>query len=144
MAKEKRVKTDYEAKAMEFFADNPIEAWEAYIKAEADAEKADMLKLYAERKLTIPKMKAYIETYANTPENRKEFKQNTYGIQYEKDDKGEYVLKDGEKVPVMKDGKPVMKQSIVYAKKYFIPKYAKYLERDIKPKTKAFDALLDW
>ena len=147
----KREKTEFEANAMEFFATHPIEEWEAYIKAEQDAKKADLLKLYAERKLTIANMKAYIKANDPTPQAKDAFIESTLGILYKKypeehKKKGQYILDENkQKIPVLDEkGNPKKKQSIVYAKKYFVTKYAPYLERVIEEKPKAFDALLDW
>lgn len=146
--KVKREKTALEKKAFDAFKAMKVVDWLAFIDKEAkNKSEREKYLLCAKRSLTLGKMKEYIEENKDTPENRKEFKESTWGIQYQKDEKKKFV-KDpfGKKIPVLdENGEPVKKQSIVYAVEYFVNKYfPAFNGEEKKEKVSPFDALKDW
>ena len=140
-------------KLVETFQSMPIEKWSAYIKKNAPKGKENRrYRVCAKKALTIENMVKYISTYNNTEEAKHEFKEASYGVQYEKiaveGKKGKEFKKDenGNYIPILdKNGEPVKKQSVVYAVDYFVNHYLDgLLVIEETKQSKAFDLIKDW
>jgi hypothetical protein len=141
-AEQIQAKKDENARLVDTFKEMPIDEWAAYIKKNAPTgAKNRKYRVCAKKALSLENMKAYIDGHAKNLEKEKEdFKKNTWGILYEKDEKNK-PIKD--KPLLDKNGKPQTKQSIVYAVDYFTKKYLDGL-LVIEKKTNPFEDLANW
>lgn len=132
-----------------FFDDNPVDKWMEYINNNSTTENLNIYKSEARKALTIQKMMEYIETYHNTKEDKKKFKDAAIKpIEKKDENKQPLTDKNGNIVyETNEDGTPKMRKSVMTASKHFLEEYKSEIDLSIEKapkKPSIFDKLKDW
>lgn len=132
-----------------FFDDNPVDKWMEYINNNSTSENLNIYKAQARKALTIANMVDYIETYHNTKEDKRKFKDAAIKPIEKKDENKQTVTdKSGNIVyETNEDGTIKMRKSVMTATKHFLEEYKDEIDLSIEKapkKPSMFDKLKDW
>jgi hypothetical protein len=150
MSNEKSKMTkEQKEKIKKFFDDNPVDKWMEYINNNSTSENLNIYKAQARKALTIANMVDYIETYHNTKEDKKKFKDAAIKPIEKKDENKQPVTdKNGNIVyETNEDGTVKMRKSVMTATKHFLEEYKDEIDLSIEKapkKPSMFDKLKDW
>ena len=132
-----------------FFDDNSVDKWMEYINNNSTSENLNIYKAQARKALTIANMVDYIETYHNTKEDKKKFKDAAIKPIEKKDENKQPVTdKNGNIVyETNEDGTVKMRKSVMTATKHFLEEYKDEIDLSVEKapkKLSIFDKLKDW
>lgn len=150
MSNEKSKMTkEQKEKIKKFFNDNPVDKWMEYINNNSTSENLNIYKAQARKALTIANMVDYIETYHNTKEDKKKFKDAAIKPIEKKDENKQPVTdKNGNIVyETNEDGTVKMRKSVMTATKHFLEEYKDEIDLSVEKapkKPSIFDKLKDW
>jgi hypothetical protein len=150
MSNEKSKMTkEQKEKIKKFFDDNPVDKWMEYINNNSTSENLNIYKAQARKALTIANMVDYIETYHNTKEDKKKFKDAAIKPIEKKDENKQPVTdKNGNIVyETNEDGTVKMRKSVMTATKHFLEEYKDEIDLSVEKapkKPSIFDKLKDW